>query len=121
MNKMKITYWVSTILLSLFLLGSGIGDITLAEQITTGMTKLGIPLYLVPFFGVLKILGALTILLPQLSRLHEGAYAGMLFYAIGAIYVHIASGDLIANTAGSVVMLILVLSSYFASLKVRKA
>lgn len=119
MNALKITYWIATGLLALLFVGSGIGDITLAEQITAGMSKLGIPLYLMPFFGVLKLLGIVAILVPALSRLREGAYAGMLFYAIGAIYVHIGGGDEPANMGGAIIMFVLVLTSYLTSLKVK--
>ncbi len=119
MNKVKIAYWVSTVLLALLLIGSSVGDLTLSEQIVAGMNRASIPLYLVPFFGVMKLLGLVTILLPQLARLREGAYAGLLFYAIGAVYVHIASGDAIAAAGGAIAMLVLVLVSYYTSLKVR--
>ncbi|CAN5415096.1 hypothetical protein BH09BAC1_BH09BAC1_09090 [soil metagenome] len=120
MNKLKIFYWVVTVLLSVFLLGSGIGDLTYAAPIAQGFGHLGMPLYLLPFFGVLKILGVIAILVPQLSRLREGAYAGSLFYAIGAVYVHLANGDPAGEAAGATVMLILVLASYLTSLKVRQ-
>ncbi len=119
MNAVKITYWISTGLLSLLLIASAIGDITLAEQITAGMTQMGIPLYLMPFFGVMKIMGVITILMPALGRLREGAYAGLIFYAIGAVYVHIGGGDEPANMAGAITMFILVVTSYLTSLRVR--
>ncbi len=119
MNKVKIAYWVVTGLLSVFLLGGAIGDIMLAEQMVTSLAKLGIPAYLLPFFGVMKIMAVIAILTPQLGRLREGAYAGLLFYAIGAIYVHIAGGDPVAQAAGATVLLLLVLASYFTSLQVK--
>ena len=119
MNVTRLVFWASTALLALFLIGSGIGDIMLAEQIVQGMVHLGIPPYLLPFFGVLKLLGIITILTPALVRLREGAYAGMLFYALGAIYVHIAAGDAATQSAGGAIMLVLVLTSYLSSVKYR--
>lgn len=119
MNTVKIVYWITTVLLALLLVGSAFADITLAEPIVAGMTKVGIPLFLMPFFGVMKILGIITILLPALGRLREGAYAGIIFYAIGAIYVHICAGDAIAEMAGAFTMFILVITSYLTSLKVK--
>lgn len=119
MNTVKIVYWIATALLALLLLGSAFADITLAEPIVAGMTKVGIPLFLMPFFGVLKILGIITILLPALSRLREGAYAGLIFYAIGAVYVHIGAGDTLAEMAGALTMFVLVITSYLTSLQVK--
>ena len=119
MKLVTITYWLSTAILALFMGAGGIADILLVEQIVTGVTHVGFPAYVIPFFGVMKILGIITILVPQLGRLREGAYAGLLFYSIGIIYVHIGSGDGAAEIFPGIVAVALVLTSYITSLKVK--
>jgi len=62
MKTNKWIYWITTVLLSIQMMATGIGDIIQAEPIVQSITALGFPIYLLPLFGVLKILGIITIL-----------------------------------------------------------
>jgi hypothetical protein len=93
MKKINIFYWVFTGLFAFLMLGSGIPNITSHPMSVQGMhNELGYPVYFIPFLGVAKVLGALTILIPGFHRLKEWAYAGLFFDLIGATYSIAAIG-----------------------------
>ena len=77
---------------------------------------LGLPQYLMPFPGTVKILGAITILLQPLKRFHEAAYAGFVFYFSGATYVLIANGNGIDKYGTTLFIILAVVVSYLRSL-----
>ena len=112
MKRTRIFYWLITGLLALAMLGSGAGDILKAAPIVENMQHLGFPLALVPFLGVLKILGALTVLFIAREHLRVGAYAGFLFYSLGAVVIHLGSGDPVAAALPALVLVALTLGSY---------
>ena len=90
MKKTKIFYWIITGLFAAFMLFSAIPDIMVVPDAVTMITGLGYPKYLIPFLGVAKLLGAITILIPGFNRLKEWAYAGLFFDLAGATYSAIA-------------------------------
>ena len=93
MKKTNIFYWVFTGLFSAMMLGSAIPDVISSPIAVQGMhVELGYPVYFIPFIGVAKVLGVLTILLPLSARIKEWAYAGLVFDLIGATFSIIAIG-----------------------------
>lgn len=88
MKTTKILFWVFNGLFAFVMFGSGIPDIMSSPDAVKGMHgMLGYPLYFIPYIGVAKCLGALTIIIPGLpSRLKEWAYAGLTFDLISATY-----------------------------------
>lgn len=88
----KIVYWVCTGLFSAFMLSSAIPNLMQAQEWTEIFKALGYPLYLLPFLGTAKLLGAITLLIPGIPRLKEWAYAGFTFNLSGAIYSGISVG-----------------------------
>ena len=109
----KVIYWVVTGLLCLQMISTGAGDVALADQIVENVSHVGFPIWFVPFMGVLKILGALVLLFISDIHLKIGAYAGMLFYGLGAFYAHIAIGDPFTSSIAALVMIAFTLASYF--------
>lgn len=79
-------YWVSTGLFAGFMAFSAIPDVMMVPEAVDFITKLGYPVYFIPFIGVAKLLGCLAILMPFLNRVKEWAYAGLAFDLIGAVY-----------------------------------
>ncbi len=74
---------------------------------------LGYPLYIMPFLGAAKLVGALVILTPAAERFKEWAYAGLCFDLIGALVSILAVGGL---QPGSLIILLLIavlMTSYF--------
>lgn len=91
MKKTKILYWVFTILFAALMLFSAVpGIITNADSIKLMHDMLGYPVYIIPFLGIAKLLGAIAILIPGLKKIKEWAYAGLFFDLAGAVYSGIA-------------------------------
>lgn len=90
MKKTNIIFWIFTGLFAAFMLLSSIPDVMLSPEAKTFMGHLGYPDYFTRFIGVLKILGALAIVIPGSPRIKEWAYAGFFFDLIGATYSQIA-------------------------------
>ena len=90
MKSTKITYWISTILIVLFegLMPALTFNSDLAKQ---GISHLGYPDYFRVAFTFFKVLGAILLILPQISRrLKEWAYAGFTFDFLFAFISHAA-------------------------------
>ena len=86
MKKAKIIFWISTGFIFLFegVMPALTGNSELAVQ---GITHLGYPLYFVTILRVFKVLGALTLIIPQAPvRIKEWAYAGLAYDLFGALY-----------------------------------
>lgn len=98
MKKIKIIYWVSTILIAGLMLFSGIPDLLSVPDAVAFFKTLGYPAYLLPFLGVAKTLAAIAILVPGFNRLKEWAYAGIAYDLLGAAYSGVASGASAASS-----------------------
>lgn len=108
-----IGYWVATGVTCLAMAGGGVGDLLQIDDMKESMETLGYPLYLLTLLGVLKILGVVAVLAPGFGRLKEWAYAGFTFDLVGAFYSHIQVKDPIADVMSPVIVLAVVLTSYF--------
>jgi uncharacterized membrane protein len=94
MEKRKlIIYWIATALLSVGMLGSGLQQIFHVKAMIDLITPLGYPVYFLYIIGTWKVLGVITILVPDFKLLKEWAYAGFFFVMTGALISHLASGD----------------------------
>jgi hypothetical protein len=89
----KIIYWVSTGLLSVGMLGSGISQLLHVKEMDELITHVGYPLYFMYIIGVWKILGVVAIVIPKFKLLKEWAYAGFFFLMTGALLSHLSIGD----------------------------
>lgn len=93
MKKVKIWYWIVTILFCGFMISSSIPDIMVVPDAVKMISNdLGYPKYIIPFLGVAKLLGVTAILIPGLNRIKEWAYAGLFFDLVGATYSATAIG-----------------------------
>jgi hypothetical protein len=92
MKSTKITYWVCTILIVLFegLMPALTFNTDVAKQ---GISHLGYPDYFRVVFTFFKVLGAILLILPQVSRrLKDWAYAGFTFDFLFA-FISLAAVD----------------------------
>ncbi|MES2132883.1 MAG: DoxX family protein [Bacteroidota bacterium] len=89
MKKNKIIFWTTTGLFALFMASGAIPDILMIDEAKKVIEHLGYPTYLLPFLGVAKALGAITILIPKFDKLKEWSYAGLSIDLIGATYSNI--------------------------------
>jgi hypothetical protein len=74
----KVTYWGSTALAGVALLGA-LSYLTGNEQVVSGFAKAGYPQHLRIVLGLAKPAAAIVLLLPGLPLLKEWAYAGATF------------------------------------------
>ncbi|WP_233518454.1 DoxX family protein [Streptomyces corynorhini] len=114
---MFIAFAVVGILLALALTASAFADITRAEQIVTSMSKLGVPdSWFLPL-GLVKLAGALGLVIGVwVPFLGVAAAIGVVLYFIGALITHLrVKDDEIAPVIGlmlfGVVALVLRLAS----------
>jgi uncharacterized membrane protein YphA (DoxX/SURF4 family) len=111
MKTLKITYWITTVLLALLIGMSGFMDITHNPALAAGMHLLGYPDYVMTILGVAKLLAVAALLIPGFRRIKEWAYAGIVFDLLGAIWSHNAVGDH-AGSINAAVILLLAIASY---------
>ena len=111
MKKLKIWYWVTTLIFAGFMIFSAIPDVMETKEAVDMITGLGYPKFFVAFIGVAKLIGAIVILIPGLNRIKEWAYAGLFFDLFGATYSAIA----VAGFHVSILFMVLPISFLFIS------
>jgi len=112
----KIIYWIATIWLSLGMVSTGLVQLMKSESGTGGVatiTRLEYPIYFLTLIGVWKILGVVALLIPKFPLLKEWAYAGFFFAMTGAAFSHVALGDPLCEIFPSLLLLILILVSWY--------
>lgn len=112
MNAKTIGYWITTAMLSLGSLGSGIFKLLSPPEMIQNFEHLGYPTYLIRFLGLWYVAAVIALLAPKLGRVKEWAYAGLFFVFTGALFSHLANGDAIAETIPLIVLAALTVGSY---------
>lgn len=87
-----VLYWTTTTLIALETLVGGVMDLTHGRtgvisgpSVIQVVTSLGYPVYVLAIIGILKVPGAIVIVVPGFLRLKEWAYAGITFELAGAV------------------------------------
>lgn len=112
MKKIRIIYWIFTGLFAVAMFGSAVPDILVIDMAVEGFKQMGMPVYLVPFLGVAKLLGVIAILIPGYPRIKEWAYAGLCFDLVGAAYSVMSIGMPVAAWIPMIIILAIGLLSY---------
>lgn len=120
MKTVKISYWITTAIVSLMMLYSGYAYVT-QPAIAQGFHHLGFPDYFRIELAIAKVLGAVILLTPLSGRIKEWAYAGFAITFVSAFIAHTASGDPAANRMMPVVFLVLLIVSYLTYHRKEKA
>lgn len=90
---MKLTYWISTGVISAFLLFSGY-TYFFSKSTIKGLLELGFPDFFRIQLGILQILAVVVLLLPKIPiYVKDWAYAGVGLFLITALVAHIAHQD----------------------------
>lgn len=111
MKKVNIAYWIVTILFAGFMLFSGIMNAIMEPNGVKLMHEvLGYPIYIIPFIGWAKVIGAIIILIPGFPRLKEWAYAGLFIDLAGATYSNVQTEGM-----ASLVFMLIFFAFFFAS------
>lgn len=117
MKATKITYYISTGLLSALLLFSASMYLFKHADVTTAFTGLGFPTWLIYPMAIAKLLGVIALWVKAIPTLvREWAYAGIFFNVLLAAGAHLAIGD--GEAGGAFLGLILVLISRFTLSKI---
>jgi hypothetical protein len=88
----NLTYWICTILFAGLMIFSSVGGLQPSQQAIQLMHDyLGYPIYFIQFLSVAKLIGSIVILIPNLNRIKEWAYAGLFFDLSGAIFSGVAA------------------------------
>ncbi|MDF3820953.1 DoxX family protein [Leptospira sp. 96542] len=112
MKTNQIVYWVSTGVLSLLMLLSGVSYFA-NPSIAESFQHLGFPDYFRVELGIAKLLGAVVLLIPKIFRqLKEWAYAGFGITFLSASYSHIQSGDPVSLVVPPIVFFGILVLSY---------
>ena len=114
MNINKITYYLSTGLLSVLLLFSSGMYFFNYEMIAETFTRFGYPTYIIYPLAIAKILGLIVLWYRRPRALMEWAYAGFFFDFILAFSAHIATNDG-QYTLSAVAIILLILSYIFGN------
>jgi hypothetical protein len=112
MKKTNIIFWVTTTLIFLFegVLPALTSQTEMAKE---GIAHLGYPAYFGIMLTVFKVLGALTLIIPQVpNRIKEWAYAGFAIDFIAAFWSHWAVDGLNGETFFPLIVLGVLIVSY---------
>jgi len=108
----KIVYWTSTVIVAVMLLFA-LSYLTGNPHVVSGFAKAGYPQHLRIVLGIAKPAAAIVLLLPGLALLKEWAYAGSTFTWVMAFIAHYSGGDGVQVWAMPLVLLALLIASYF--------
>lgn len=112
-KRTKIIYWIFTLWMALGMVSTAIVQLMKNKDELANFTNLGYPAYLMTIIGVWKLLGVIAILIPKRLLLKEWAYAGFFFVMSGAVISHLIVGDTAGRTLPAVLLLVLVIISWY--------
>ena len=121
MKTDKIIFWTTTIIIFLFegVMPALTGHTELAKQ---GVAHLGYPDYFRVELNILKILGALAIIIPQVpARIKEWAYFGFSVSLFSAFVGHAVVDGINGQTFFPLVIFAILATSYIYYHKLNKA
>ncbi len=118
MKKINIAYWIVTGLFSAFMISTSVPNVLKnPDSINLISEGLGYPEYMIPFLGIAKITGSITILIPQFKKLKEWAYAGLFFDLAGAWFSIIAKHGFAPDQLFMLVFFGFFFASYYLNIK----
>lgn len=112
-KRTKIIYWIFTLWMALGMVSTAIVQLMKNKDELANFTNLGYPAYLMTIIGAWKLLGVIAILIPKRLLLKEWAYAGFFFVMSGAVVSHLIVGDTAGRTFPAVLLLALVIISWY--------
>ena len=112
MSKTRLTFWIATGIIFLFegVMPALTGHTEMAKA---GVAHLGYPDYFRVFLNIMKVAGALVLIVPMApARLKEWAYAGFTFSLLAATFSHYMVDGPDAQTFFPLVILGILMASY---------
>jgi len=83
-RKMRILYWMITLLFVVFMLFGAVSEVSQAEGAQKILASLHYPSYLNYILGIAKIIGAVVVVQWRFRTIKEWAYAGFTIDILGA-------------------------------------
>jgi hypothetical protein len=119
MKSTKITYWVTTSIISIFALNAiGMNS----EQAVQSLQHLGIPRYLGYEVSIGQLIGGIILIIPAIpARIKEWAYVGYGILYLTAAIAHLSLGDPIGHTIMAISFFLLLIISYSSFHKLQNA
>jgi hypothetical protein len=111
MKTVKITYWISTSLMSLLMVFSAYSYLT-QDKIAQAFHHLGFPDYFRVELAIAKLISAIVLLAPAPAKIKEWAYAGLGITFISAFIAHSASGDPVSVAIMPLIIMVILVVSY---------
>lgn len=121
MKAAKITFWITTGIIFLFegVMPALTSHTEMAKQ---GISHLGYPAYFGVMLTVFKVLGSITLIVPQIPRrVKEWAYAGFAIDFIGAFVSNWAVDGFTPMLIGPVIAMVILVLSYVTYDKLNSA
>jgi hypothetical protein len=121
MKKNKIAYWSTTGIISIMMLFSALSYLTNPDM-KAAFVHLGFPGYFRIELGLVKVFGALALILPIVPKsIKDLAYFGFAITFISAFIAHLSSGDPMSMAIMPLVFLGILAASFFTRAGVRQA
>lgn len=117
MKAIKITYYVSTGLLTLLMIFSVSQYFLNHKEISKAFESFGYPTYIIYPYAVIKLLGLVSLWFVSNRSIKEWTYAGFFYAFVLAFFAHYMIGD--GDQMGALVATILLLVSYFTNKKLK--
>lgn len=115
-KKIKITYWITTGIISLFELS---GAFFINSQVAIdGMHHLGLPDWFRWELSIGHIIGGILLIIPIHKRIKEWVYVGFGIDFISAFIAYASIEGLSGNIVSPLIMLVLLIISYSCYLKI---
>lgn len=113
-EKMRATYWITTLFTAMYLLWSAYSYI-FSKSTISGVRDLGFPDHFRIELAVLKVIAVIILLVPQIPiQIKEWAYVGVGLFYITAIVAHAAHKDpLFLNLINLVLLVVLIVSNIY--------
>jgi hypothetical protein len=115
----KITYWITTILLALFILPGAF--FLNSELAKAGSAHMLIPEWLRWEVSIAQLIGGLLILIPMPKRFKEWGYVGLGIVYLSAFIGHLDIDGVQAATFQALLMFAILLTSYICYHKMHRA
>ena len=112
-RRNKIIYWIATLWAALGMTATATVQVFGKNASAAHVANLRYPAYFIILLGIWKYLGVIAMLIPKFPLLKEWAYAGIFFVLTGALYSHIAVSDPVSEMLPSLLLLVLILLSYY--------
>jgi hypothetical protein len=111
MKAIKITYWVTTVIVTIMMIYSAYAYLT-QDTMVQAFHHLGYPDYFRVELAFGKLIGAILLIAPVSARIKEWVYAGFIITFVSAFIAHTASGDPVNYRIMPLVFLAFLIISY---------